>query len=231
MILARLRTWWPEFYAPDPWPGDIDREVRSPDAVTLCHRCFLRLEYAGNRWFCSGCGAAIGPYNNIMPFIRIFSIGEVLRSGVDPRVPVTTFTACGYALAMYGQFFFFFPFYLGRLCWSILQRKRTAATDGEQEEQPRNYGRILAILLVLSGFLLASTILVFLPYAPRVYDASPWIEDDMDIPESQVEEWPPFDVSPTNEVSGDLPFPFEPSFQQQDTSPPPARAHVVRPVF
>src|SRR3954468_23812942 len=71
---------------PNPWPDDIEAAVHQPDALPICHRCFTPQNHNG--WFCPECGTATGPYNNLMPYLYIFSEGEVLRAGVlDPVRP------------------------------------------------------------------------------------------------------------------------------------------------
>lgn len=156
VLLARLRAWWKGLAKPDPWPEEMDREVRTREAFPVCHRCFLPLEYEKNRWFCSDCGAAVGPYNNILPFIRIFSLGEVMRSGVGPEAPLTTFTICGYILVSYTQFWLVFPFYVFRLCRNILRKKKSARTEGNDGDE-KNYGRLLGVALALSALLFTVT--------------------------------------------------------------------------
>ena len=92
-----IKTWWQSLDKPLPWPEELDTAVREPDAIPVCHRCTTPCELP--EWFCPNCGAAIGPYNNTLPFIYIFSIGEVLRSGVSPSARYTALTIPGYILA------------------------------------------------------------------------------------------------------------------------------------
>jgi len=81
---------------PDPWPPEVDTAVRRGNAVPVCHRCFTPQINTG--WFCFNCGTAIGSYNNVLPYIRIFSVGEVLRAAVAPEIPLTRFKIVGYVL-------------------------------------------------------------------------------------------------------------------------------------
>ena len=55
-------------------------------------------------WFCKHCGAAVGPYNNLMPFLNVFSEGEVLRNGITHRFRNRPFIAFGYFLITLGFF-------------------------------------------------------------------------------------------------------------------------------
>jgi len=161
VILSLIRTWLRGLVKPDPWPEEIDREVRMPEAIPVCHRCFLPLEYEKNRWFCSDCGAAVGPYNNILPYIRIFSIGEVLRSGVGPEASFTKFTVCGYVLLGYLQFWPSFLFYLIRLCRNILRKKESAEAEGKDKG---TYNRLLWVALFFSALLLTTTAFTLWPF-------------------------------------------------------------------
>ncbi len=90
IIADRVRAWRLSFYLPNPWPDDWDLVVRAPDAIPVCHRCFTPREYPV--WFCPYCGTSIGRYNNTPPFVRIYSLGEVLRSGVGPSARFTALT-------------------------------------------------------------------------------------------------------------------------------------------
>ena len=106
---------------PDPWDADMDLAVRQPDAVQVCHRCMTPQEPVS--WFCPECGTAVGPYNNCLPYINIFSKGEVYTAGAWRNVPVTTVTVIGLLLASACDYLVFAPFYWYRL-WRNLSRIR-----------------------------------------------------------------------------------------------------------
>jgi hypothetical protein len=61
----------------DPWDEVVEAAIQ--DVPPLCHKCLVPQEQHG--WFCWNCGASNGPYNNYLPFVFVFSVGEVLRSG------------------------------------------------------------------------------------------------------------------------------------------------------
>jgi len=183
----------------------MDREVRAPEAVPVCHRCFLPLEYESSRWFCFDCGAAVGPYNNILPFIRIFSMGEVLRSGVRPEAPFTTFTVCGYVLVGYTQFWLLSPLYIFRLCRNLWLKKKSAETEGE-DAGGKTYGRLLGVALVLSALLLTATSLTLWSFMGKTR-AAPVRIDDMDPSDFPRGAPSPFvSASPTNGEPVDIRF-------------------------
>jgi hypothetical protein len=79
---------------PDPWDEATETAVRKDDAVQICHHCLT--EVPPGQWFCEHCNCAVGPYNNWMPFINVFSEGEVLRNGIFNRVRVGFLTITGY---------------------------------------------------------------------------------------------------------------------------------------
>ena len=66
----------------DPWSPEDDAAAKHPAASKLCLRCLQPIPPAPQVWFCPNCGAATGDCNNSMPFLYIFSMGELLRRGV-----------------------------------------------------------------------------------------------------------------------------------------------------
>jgi hypothetical protein len=67
-------------FPPDPWPEEVDLSVRAPDAIPLCIDCLYPQE--GRPWFCPHCRYPTGEFVTMMPYLRIFSVGEILRRGV-----------------------------------------------------------------------------------------------------------------------------------------------------
>ncbi len=128
VVADAVRQWWRSLDTPNPWSYELDAAVRALDAIPVCHRCTTPCELPV--WFCPACGAAIGPYNNILPFIQIFSIGEVLRSGVGPEAHFTPFRTVAYVALGLTQYGFFAPLYFIRL---FLNHRRLSK---EQHEKP-----------------------------------------------------------------------------------------------
>jgi hypothetical protein len=95
--------------SPDPWNRAIDQTVHQPDAVPICHHCLTPASPTG--WFCECCGCAVGPYNNYMPYLYIFSQGEVLRNGVTERIQINALTVGGYLLISLSGYVVFAPLY------------------------------------------------------------------------------------------------------------------------
>lgn len=110
---------------PDPWDAAIEQGVHDHGAVLVCHRCFTPVSPAG--WFCEHCGSAVGPYNNVMPYVRVFSEGEVFRNGVTDRLHVSSLIVIGYVLYSLISYIVFAPVY-----WFFLFKnlKRSATEDG-----------------------------------------------------------------------------------------------------
>src|SRR5262245_14135696 len=63
----------------DPWEAEQPEEIGSAEATPLCHRCLA--PHLEEEYFCSECGASVGSYNNLNPYLYIFSLGEALRYG------------------------------------------------------------------------------------------------------------------------------------------------------
>ena len=81
---------------PDPWDVEVEHSLEEPEAVEICHHCFH--PQPPNAWFCGNCGSAVGPYNNLMPFVNVFSTGEVLRNGVMDKLRPNLLIVSGYLL-------------------------------------------------------------------------------------------------------------------------------------
>jgi hypothetical protein len=125
----------PEPQTPDPWSEEIESAVQNPDAVPICHRCFTPQDHHG--WFCPKCGTATGPYNNLMPFINVFSEGEVLRACLFDHLRPGFFITFGYILFAVGAFVFMSPIFILALPWNLylffqnLHRQKSLANNIE----------------------------------------------------------------------------------------------------
>ena len=126
VLVNGIRRWWKSLDRPDPWPAELDAAVRAPDAIPVCHHCTTPCSLPV--WFCPACGASVGPYNNILPFVRIFSSGEVLRSGLQPTARFTLLTVPGYIFLAMHLVIFLAPFYYLRLVANYLKIKRYSKT-------------------------------------------------------------------------------------------------------
>jgi hypothetical protein len=95
---------------PDPWDETITFAVDEPDSLPVCHRCMT--EHSLVAHFCPQCGAAVGDFNNLLPFEQLFSEGEVLRNGTNVRMQPTFLRVAGYLLlsiVAYAPIFFITP--------------------------------------------------------------------------------------------------------------------------
>jgi hypothetical protein len=102
--LWRLIAWVREAAPqPDPWNAEVERALAEPETVEVCTHCLT--PQPPTAWFCEHCGNAVGPYNNWMPYVYVFSIGEVLRNGVMDKMRSNAFIICGYLL-LSANFFF-----------------------------------------------------------------------------------------------------------------------------
>lgn len=117
--------------SPDPWDKEVEERLHDPEAVAVCHRCFTPIN--SNGWFCEHCGSAVGPYNNILPYVVIFSQGEVLRNGVSDRFHRKGLIAAGYLLFTLSQYAIFAPFYWIPLFKNLKHRANAA----EEPDSPQ----------------------------------------------------------------------------------------------
>lgn len=109
--LWRLIAWVRDApLTPDPWDAETDQKLSEPEAVQVCHHCFT--PQPDTAWFCEHCGSAVGRYNNWMPFVYIFSTGEVFRNGVTNRMRASPLIVIGYLLCALGNYLLFAPIYL-----------------------------------------------------------------------------------------------------------------------
>lgn len=113
-----------------PWSDELNEEVHGKTSASLCHRCFTPKEHP------TECGAAAGPYDNVMPVIYIFSIGEVFRNGVARKKKPAAFVTAGYLILSVFEYVIFFPFYWYRFFKSRIMPDAEDEVDaGEQTDQ------------------------------------------------------------------------------------------------
>lgn len=126
LLIWRLLVWIREAPVhPDPWGAEIERLMDEPEAVPVCHHCFTPCPTLG--WFCEHCGAAVGPYNNYMPYIYVFSQGEVLRNGVMDRMRANPLVVIGYLLYSAVSYVIVAPVYWFFLFRNVRWRKDQSA--------------------------------------------------------------------------------------------------------
>lgn len=113
---------------PDPWDAEVAQQL--PEAQETCPNCST--PQSPTAWFCPHCGRAVGPYNNMMPFVQIFSEGEVFRNGTSGRFRNRRMVLIGYILISLGMFSVFAPIF-----WISLLRnfRRSAGTEQPAPEQ------------------------------------------------------------------------------------------------
>ena len=115
---------------PDPWDAEVEQKLSDPETAEVCPHCLT--EQPPTAWFCKGCGRATGPYNNLMPYLQVFSEGEVFRNGNSGRFRNRPLILAGYFLMTLGTFPIFAPIYLLSL---LLNWKRPSGGPDAPEEQ------------------------------------------------------------------------------------------------
>lgn len=126
VLLGRVVLWFCGKPArPNPWDDDAEAKLHEPDAVSLCPRC-LEPEREGVQ-FCRDCGCAVGPYVMWSPYLYIFALGDLLRTGVDrplrASIPVLVFLLVISA----GEYLVFAPIYWFFLVRNIRRQARERA--------------------------------------------------------------------------------------------------------
>jgi hypothetical protein len=120
---------------PDPWPAEVEAEVRSREARPLCLNCLFPQER--QRSFCPHCGVTTHEFAVVMPYMQIFPVGDMLRSGVsgppEPRWGVQVFLV----LVSLTQYSIFAPVYWYWMFRRAAGRPICAASRHEIPEEAR----------------------------------------------------------------------------------------------
>jgi len=133
-VFWRLLVWVREApTAPDPWDAEVEQKLSEPEAQEICPHCST--PQPSTAWFCSHCGSAVGPSNNLMPYIHVFSEGEVFRNGVSSRFKNRWLVGIGFFLIALGINPIFAPIYLSLLVCN-LRRPRDGQVPTEDQSVP-----------------------------------------------------------------------------------------------
>ena len=105
--------------------------MAQPDATPVCPHC--QCPHETTQWFCPEGGRAVGDYNNLSPYLYIFSLGEVLREGTSGHFRKSWFTIAGFLLVSFAEYFVLAPIY-----WFFLFRNvvRPASSPPVAEAPP-----------------------------------------------------------------------------------------------
>jgi hypothetical protein len=132
-IAIRILCWFavPIRPSPDPWGPEVERMLHDPELPALCHRCLTPQGSGG--WFCPTCGASIGPFNNYMPYLYIFSQGEVLRAGASDHIRRSPLTVGGYLLFSLASYSILAPVYWYRLFRNLKRHDEEGTEDSGKQ--------------------------------------------------------------------------------------------------
>jgi hypothetical protein len=119
---------------PDPWDAEVERKIHEPETAEICPHCSTPQPPCA--WFCQHCGRAVGPYNNLMPFVHVFSEGEVFRNGTSGQFRNRPLILIGYFLISLGSFAFFAPIF-----WLSMLLNWTRQTDEPEHAGEQNVRR------------------------------------------------------------------------------------------
>ena len=114
---------------PNPWDEEVERAVQAEDAVPLCPHCLAPQE--PETWFCAGCGCSVGPYNNLNPYLYLFSVGDLFRTGVSGPVRRSPFVVVGFLVLSLAEYMIVAPYY-----WFLFFRNLRRQRAGSDEAGP-----------------------------------------------------------------------------------------------
>lgn len=113
IFLGAIYVFWRWILAcpctPDPWGVEVGRSVEQEEAIAVCPRCLAPQEHKG--WFCPECGCPSSQYANYLPGIYIFSIGDVVRAGLEQPKPWSILITAGYVFLAFSFFSVLAPVY------------------------------------------------------------------------------------------------------------------------
>ena len=116
---------------PDPWDGEVENQLQT--APEICPHCST--PQPPTAWFCEHCGRAVGPYNNLMPYLQIFSEGEVFRNGASGQFRRRPLILIGYFLLGFGMLSFLAPIYWFSLLSNLRSPETTQESVPEEKTQ------------------------------------------------------------------------------------------------
>lgn len=105
---------------PDPWESVVAESSEASDEgepTLVCPRCLTPT--SADRNFCESCGLPVGACTNLSPYLYVFSVGDLLRTGALGKFPIRAFTVIGYILLPVCFFALLAPFYWYRLFRNI----------------------------------------------------------------------------------------------------------------
>ena len=108
---------------PDPWENAPSPSAENAEAAAespVCLRCLT--PHKPEAYFCPHCGSAVGPYNNWMPYLEVFSEGQLLRGATQPAGRFTPFIVIGYLLFSLPLFASRATMFLAPIYWYLLWR-------------------------------------------------------------------------------------------------------------
>lgn len=112
---------------PDPWDEQTASDLREGNCTPICHRCLNPHDLSVN--FCPECGAPVGKYTNLLPFLYPFSIGHTLRIGTFGRFKQSPLTVIGFIVLAFAEYSLIAPFYWVRLFLNMFDRTPADPVD------------------------------------------------------------------------------------------------------
>ena len=113
-----------EYDIRDPWDDLLEEDFwEKATPLYFCGNCGALFD--DRRYFCESCGSSVGYYNNSMPFLWIFSLGDLLMYCISPGFRGGRMNIAGVYLMALGQYGPLAIFYLYRMHKQIKQNRQT----------------------------------------------------------------------------------------------------------
>lgn len=128
-----LRSLW-DVDEPNPYGTVEFIEKGEGPEIALCLNCLA--PECGHQWICAECGWPSSFYGSQMPFIDVYCMGALFRSGVDGSVELTKFRIIGLIVYSIANYHIFAPLYW---YWVFQARKGNPIKDVDLKNGNRFY--------------------------------------------------------------------------------------------
>lgn len=127
-----LRGWFRAPVPLDPWARETETLGDPAEAQPMCLRCLE--PHPEGAEFCPHCCAPVGQFNNYNPYLYLFSLGDVLRTGTTGPLKRSWITVTGLVLLSLTQYVFLAPIYWILLAVNWRRQHRALTPPGRNAD-------------------------------------------------------------------------------------------------